>query len=481
MSDTWDVIVIGGGPVGENAAQYAIAGSDRTAVIIESELVGGECPYWACMPSKALLLPGQVRDHAMAMPGVEVEERLGVGAVLDRRNRFTSAWDDAGQLSWADSIGVAVVRGQARLTGVRQVQVGNRTLTARRAVVLATGSAPNQPPIPGLAQARAWTSRDATAIRTVPASIMIIGGGVVACESATWLSSFGCTVTMAVRGDRLLTNTEPFAGERVADALAARGVKIIFGVEVTGVERAQVHDEATAPVGEPHGGPVTTTVQTSDGSAQAHRTDELLVSVGRHPAIDGLGLEAVGLNKIEVDDHLQVVGTNGEWLYACGDVSGRTPLTHMGKYQARVCGDVIAARADGRALDAARFSSTSDHNSVTQVVFTDPEVASVGPTEQQARDAGRTVSAVEIDIAVAGSSLFRDDFAGRAKLVVDDERDVLVGATFVGPGVAELLHAATIAVVGEVPLSSLWHAVPAYPTISEVWLRLLEERRSAER
>ncbi|MGY4719078.1 dihydrolipoyl dehydrogenase family protein [Naumannella huperziae] len=472
-TDEFDVIVIGAGPTGENAAQYAIAGSDRTAALIESELVGGECSYWACMPSKALLLPGALADRAGAMGGLDGTE-LDPAGVLERRDAFTRHWDDASQVAWATDAGIEVIRGAGRLTGEREVTVGERTLRARHAVVLATGSEAVIPDIPGLRAARPWTNRDATALRAVPGTVLVLGGGVVACEAATWLATLGAGVIMVVRGRSLLPAAEPFAGERVAEALRRRGVQIRFGTELTEVTRDLPAGADPAP-GAPREAPATCTL--SDGTELI--VDEIVVAAGRRPRTDDLGLDAAGLppgTGIEVDDQLRVRGAE-DWLYACGDVNGRAALTHMGKYQARVAGDVIAARAEGRPLEGSRYAASADHGQIPQVVFTEPEVASVGPTAAAAREAGHDIAEIELDIAVAGSSLARDDYAGRAKLVIDRATDTILGATFVGPDIAELLHAATVAVVGKVPLETLWHAVPAYPTVSEIWLRLLERAR----
>ncbi|MFZ2526530.1 MAG: NAD(P)/FAD-dependent oxidoreductase [Rhodococcus sp. (in: high G+C Gram-positive bacteria)] len=477
--DTVDVIVIGGGPAGENAAQYAIADSDRTAALIEHELVGGECSYWACMPSKALLRPGQVLAAARHMPGVAEKitaHGVDVADVLARRDSFTHHRDDSSQVLWADSIGIDVLRGHARIVGERTVVVDGdraRTLHARHAVVLATGTVATVPDLPGLRAALPWTSRDATNLVEIPRRVLIVGGGVVACETVTWLRQLGVQeLTVAVRGPRLLPRLEPFAADAVTGMFDRHGIDMRFGTEITRVTRA---DARNTGIGHLHGGPAT--VDLDDGTTV--EVDEIVVAAGRRPATDDVGLAAVGgePDALSVDDHLNITGVAGTWLYAVGDVAGRAALTHMGKYQARVCGDVIAARADGHAIDQPRFRATADHDQVPQVIFTEPEIASVGHTAASARDAGLDVEVLEVDLAVAGSALARDDFTGHAALVVDRATDTLAGATFVGTEVAELVHAATIAVVGKVPLDTLWHAVPAYPTVSEVWLRLLETRR----
>jgi pyruvate/2-oxoglutarate dehydrogenase complex dihydrolipoamide dehydrogenase (E3) component len=484
VDGTWDVIVIGGGPAGENAAQYAIGGSSRTAVIVEAELVGGECSYWACMPSKALLRPIELLDTGRHLPGVAeaLSGSLDIEAVLARRDEFTHHHDDTRQVEWASGLGIDVVRGWGRLAGEKTVEVTAAdgtvgALRAREAVVLATGSSAAVPPIDGLREARPWTSRDVTNVREIPRRVAVIGGGVVACESATWLRGLGSEeVTVIERSPSLLTQQEPFVGALMADQFGACGVVVRVSTEVESVRRPAVEDTG---VGRIHGGPATISA-----GGSTFEVDEIVVAAGRTPRSADIGLERIGLSVgeshgyLSTDDHMAVVA-GGDWLYAIGDVCGRALLTHMGKYQGRIAGDVIAARAEGRPTDGPRYRDLADHDMVPAVIFTDPQVASVGLTESAAREKGIDVEALDYDLAsVAGAALLRDGYTGRGKLVVDRATDTLVGATFVGAEVAELLHSATTAIVGKVSLETLWHAVPSYPTVSEIWLRLLETRRT---
>ena len=453
-SDTYDVIVIGAGPTGENVADRAVRGG-LTAVIVESELVGGECSYWACMPSKALLRPVGVVAEAAAVRGV-AGARLEPSEVLARRDSFAHDWKDDGQVAWLNSAKVALVRGHARLAGERLVTVGDVTLAARHAVCVATGTGALVPS--ALADVRPWTSREATSAKAAPARLVIVGGGVVGCEMAAAWSALGSRVTLVSRG-ALLDRLPAFAGELVAAGLRGAGVDVRTGVNVKAAARAA--DD----------GPVS--VQLDDGTLI--EAEEVLAAAGRTPKTLDIGLPAVGLEDgswLSVDDTMRVTAVPGGWLYAAGDVNHLALLTHMGKYQARICGDAIAARAAGREPSVRDEASKTR---VPQVIFTVPEVAAVGLTAEQATAAGLRVRVVEYEIGnVAGAKLFADGYQGRAQMVVDEDREVIVGLTLAGPGVGELIQAATIAVVGEVPLRSLWHAVPSYPTISEIWLRLLE-------
>ncbi len=468
-----DVVVIGAGPVGENVADRVVRGG-LGAAIVESRLLGGECSYYACIPSKALLRPASALEGARAVDGARqaVQGQVDAGAALARRNRQTNDWHDDGQVEWLAGANIDLARGHGRIVGERTVEVqptggGALTLRAEHAVVVATGTAPLLPPIPGLAEAEPWTNREATSADRAPRRLAVLGGGPEGCELATaWRSLGSEEVTVVEQGKRLLDRVEPFASAAVEAGLRDQGITVTTGVSATGVER-------NGPGG-------TVRVRLDDGAEV--EADELLVATGRTPNTTDLGLDSVGLTAgswLEADDSGRVLGTGADWLYAVGDVTREVLLTHVGKYQARACGDAIVARARG-ALAAAPpepwgpYAATARHRAVPQVVYTRPEVAAVGLSEAEARDAGIDVRVVSHAIDVAGASLHADDYEGTAQLVVDESRGVIVGATFVGPDVGEMLHAATIAVVGEVPLDRLWHAVPAFPSVSEVWLRLLE-------
>lgn len=492
----FDVIVIGAGAVGENVADRVVQGG-LTAVLVEAELVGGECSYWACIPSKALLRPGTALHCAQTVPGAAeaVTLTLDAAAVLKRRDYFTANWQDDSQVKWLEDTGIELIRGHGWITAPRTVEVagldGNTyELKARHAVVLATGSTPTTPPIEGLADLQVWGTREATSAKEVPERLAVIGGGVAGSELAQAFARLGSDVTLVARSG-LLGTFPAQASKLVVAGLRADGVAVRLN---TSTESVRENDDGT----------FTLTLQ--DQTPDVRTTviaDKVLVSTGRHPALEGLGLESLGFEaqdgqplKLTTDSTglvqgvQDVPGTPGTpdekgeegedpWLYAVGDAAGRNFFTHQGKYEARATGDAIAARAKGELRGAAeawsRYAQTANLHAVPSVVFTDPELAAVGRSVEQAKRDGYNVSSVELPIQVSGSSLHSEHYEGWAQLVVDEDRRVLLGATFAGPDVGELLHAATIAVVGEVPLERLWHAVPSFPTVSEVWLRLLEK------
>ena len=446
MERTFDVVVIGAGPAGEVVAGRLGEGGLDVA-LVERELVGGECSYWACMPSKALLRPAELLAEVGRVPGITASGP-DPAVVLTRRDAVIHGLDDSSQLPWLEARNVTLVRGRGRLDGERRVVVGAEVLVAQKAVVLATGSGPVIPPIPGLADAKPWTNREATTASAVPESLVVLGGGVVGVELAQAWSSLGSKVTLVEGLPRLIAREEPFASEQVETALRAAGVDVRTGTKAVAVAR---------------GGDAS--VELEDGSTVSGA--ELLVAVGRRPMTDELGLETIGLEpgkSVEVGEDLRSAAH--DWLYAIGDVNGRSLLTHMGKYQGRLAADAILGK---------QVALRSDGALSPRVIFSEPQVAAVGYTLAGAEAAGLDVRAVDVGTSAnAGGSFVGRNAPGTSRIVVDERRRVIVGATITGAEVAESLHAATIAVIGEVPLETLWHAVPCFPTRSELWLRLLE-------
>jgi pyruvate/2-oxoglutarate dehydrogenase complex dihydrolipoamide dehydrogenase (E3) component len=457
---TYDAIILGAGPAGEVLAGR-LAEADWKVAIVEKELVGGECSYWACMPSKALLRPADVLAEAKRIPGVPIGEdaELDPAPILERRDKVihkestADEPDDSAQMPWLEEREIDLYRGAGRFVGDKTIEVGDDTLTASKAVIIATGSGAAMPPIDGLDSVRTWNNRNATTAEKVPASMVVLGGGPVGSELSQAWSSMGTKVTLVDAAEHLLGRDEPFAGEEVAAALRGR-----FGVDVrVGAEVSSAREE---------GGKIV--VELKDGGAV--EGEELLVAVGRKPHTDDIGLDAIGVEPdehgfIEVDDRMRVGGRDD--LLAIGDVNGRALFTHVGKYQAWV----VAENLLGRELEAIAEGIGSP-----RVTFTDPQVAAVGKTLAQAEEAGIDARAVEVPTdGSPGASFQGKGTGGKSRLVIDRATDTIVGATFTGFETADFLQAATIAIVAEVPLARLRHAIAPYPTRSEIWLKLIEK------
>jgi pyruvate/2-oxoglutarate dehydrogenase complex dihydrolipoamide dehydrogenase (E3) component len=451
---TFDVVVIGAGPAGEVAAGR-LGGAGLSVAIVEDRLVGGECSYWACMPSKALLRPYEALAEARRIPGAAeaATGTLDVQAVLDRRDEIIHDLDDSVQLPWLEDRGVELVRGAGALAGERRVRVGDDELEATRAVILAGGSLPSMPPIEGLdAIDDAWTNREATTAKKIPERLVIMGGGVVGVEMSQAFQTLGSQVTLIEGERRLLPREEEYACAQVTDALAEYGVDIRTGQKATKVAER----DGTVVVTTADGG-------TADG-------DTLLVALGRTPQTQGLGLDTVGISEdgpVAVDALMRADGHT--WLYAIGDINGKALFTHMGKYQGRIAADHILGKETA-------IAHGGDGPLSPRVIFTEPQVAAVGHTTDTVAEAGLVVEVVETETSGnAGGSYYGRGAPGTARLLIDRERGLVVGATITGAEVADMLHAATIAIVAEVPLDRLRHAVPCFPTRSEIWLALLEQ------
>jgi pyruvate/2-oxoglutarate dehydrogenase complex dihydrolipoamide dehydrogenase (E3) component len=441
MADRYDALVIGAGPVGQVCAGELADGGMRVA-IVERELVGGECSYWACIPSKTLLRPGEALEAAREAPGAReaITGSLDLGPALEWRDFMTSSWDDTGAVEWLDDKGIDLLRGEGRIAGAGQVAVGSESYEAER-IVIATGSSPVIPPIDGLRDLEGiWTNREATEFKELPKTLVVLGGGPVGVELAQAFHRFGSDVTVCEGDSRLLPREAAPVGEAVAAALQDEGIALRLGEHASAAERRDDgkyvlrFEESGDLVGE-----------------------RLLVATGRRARVHDLGLDKVGIEPgkqgIEVDERLRA----GEGVWAIGDATGIMPFTHVGKYQARIAARDMLGDSSAKA----------DYRAVPRVVFCDPQVAAVG--EQSAASTGTAQLS-----GVARTSTYTREYAnkpGFLSLVSDGSK--LVGAYAVGPEAGEWLQQATLAVRAEVPLAVLRDTIQPFPTFSEAFVNAL--------
>lgn len=442
-----DVIVLGVGTCGEDLS-LRLLGAGLSVVGIEAALVGGECAYWACLPSKLMIRAANVLQEARRVDGMAGNATVVPDWPLVARrvrNEVTGGWDDSYAVQRFQSRGGLLVHGRGRLTGHDTVAVGDQTFTARRAIVLATGSRPVIPPIPGLDQVLYWTTHDVIQAETLPDSLIVLGGGAVGCELGQVLSRFGVQVTIVEAAERLMPSEEPEASEVIQAALSAEGIDVRTGAAVSGVEAR-------------NSGVVLTLENGGQISGQ-----RLLVATGRLPNTKHIGLAAIGFDPapraIPVNDRMQIDpavrgSSSAVALYAMGDVTGKAMLTHVALYQSAI----VVAGILGLEHPPARYDA------VPRAAFTDPELGAVGLTEAQARDGGRDVIAVVKQLPATFRGWLHGSGNGIIKLVADRDSGVLLGATAVGPRAGDMLGMLNLAVHARVPLAELRSMIYAFPT-----------------
>ena len=440
----YDAVIIGGGPAGEVAVSRLSAQGLRVA-LVERELVGGECAYWACIPSKVLLRPPETRAEAERTAGVATPE-IDWPQVAAYRDYMIRNLDDAGQVQGYRADGIDVFKGDGRIDGTGRVTVSGQTLTAER-IVVATGSDARIPPIEGLAEAGYWTNREATTLTDVPESIVILGGGPVGVELGQFMRRFGARVTLVQHGERLIAREEPVVGELIAQTLREEGIDLRLGARAVGVQRRD---------GE-------RVVRLDDGEEVSGR--ELLVATGRAPRVHGIGLESIGIAPdpvgLKVDERCRAA----EGVWAIGDATGVLAFTHVGMYQGRIA-----------AADIAGETVRADYGAIPRVVFSDPEIAAVGVTGRQAREQDVQVCTARVSLAeaIARPWTYAQDPRGELGLIADRERQVLIGAWAVAPLAGEWIHYAALAIKTRTPLSVLRDTVAQFPTFTEAYLKAVE-------
>ncbi len=445
MTERYDAVILGMGPGGEVAASRLIAGGKRVAVV-ERELIGGECAYWACIPSKTLIRPPEARDEARrafgtSTPTLEIEE------IFDYRDQMIRNLDDSGQVKGYEQQGATVFKGEGRISGPGKVEVNGETLQTEH-VIVATGSVANVPPIEGLEGVPVWTNREATTTREVPSRVVVVGGGPVGLEMGQTLSRFGSRVTLVQHADRLLNREDGEVGELIKAALEEEGIDVRVGRKAA---RARM-DGGTA------------VVELDDGTEL--ETDVVMVGTGRKPNAEGLGLESVGVEPggkgLPVDERCRLA----EGVWAVGDVTGVMPFTHVAMYQGRVVADNILGK-----------ERKASYRGIPRVVFTDPEIAAAGLTEEQAKERGIDVATATLDLtqSLARPWTYEEDPRGHLGLVADRKRGVLVGAWAVAPQASEWIHQASQAIRAEIPIDTLLDGVAQFPTYSEAYLKALEQ------
>ena len=444
MAERYDAVMLGMGPGGEVVAGRLLRAGKRVA-IVERELIGGECAYWACIPSKTLLRPPEVRGEASrafgtSTPTLELEE------LFDYRDWMIRNLDDSGQVEGYEKKGVTVVKGEGRIAGPGRVEANGEVLETDN-IIVATGSEASVPPIEGIGDVPYWTNREATTTREVPRHALIVGGGPNGVEASQWLSRFGSEVTIVQSPDRLLNREDPKVGELVRGALEEEGVKVLSGRKVTKVRKS--------------GG---RTVATLDDGTEIE-TDVVVVAAGRTPRTEGIGLESIGVEPkgkgLPIDDHCRLA--DGVW--ALGDVTGVLLLTHVAQYQGRVVADNILGK-----------ERKASYRGVPRVVFSDPEAAACGLTEEQAREQGIDVAATDLDLSrsLARPYTYEENPRGHFGLLADRERRVLIGAWAVAPQASEWIHQATQAIRAEISIETLIDGVAQFPTYSEAYVKALE-------